>query len=83
MTVGLAKNLLVWIVFLTIPIAYYDKDKQEWGYKRYETFSWLQLAGFILLVFGVLVFNEIIVIPFWRFNENTKKAIAEREEEEA
>ena len=23
-TVGLAKNLLVWIVFLTIPIAYYD-----------------------------------------------------------
>ena len=33
-TVGLAKNMLVWIVFLTIPIIMWDKKAQEWVPKR-------------------------------------------------
>lgn len=37
------------------------------------------MVGFILLVIGTLVFNEIIVIPFLGFNQNTKNAIEKRE----
>ena len=40
-TVGLAKNMLVWIVFLILPIAYLDKSTEPptWKYKVLETFS--------------------------------------------
>ena len=34
----------------------------------FETFKILQLFGFLMLVFGTLVFNEIVVLPFLGFN---------------
>lgn len=40
-----------------------------------EHFEWLQLAGFILLVMGTFVYNEIVILPFLGFDKNTKKAI--------
>ena len=42
-TIGLAKNMLVWIVFMCIPIARLDKSKDppEWKYVVLETFSFL------------------------------------------
>jgi len=48
-----------------------------------ETFKKLQLFGFILLVFGTLVFNEILVIPFLGFDRFTKKALEEAKQEES
>jgi hypothetical protein len=47
-----------------------------------EKFDWLQLIGFILLVIGTLVYNEIVVVPFFGFDQNTKAARAQREKEE-
>ena len=44
-----------------------------------ETFYPLQLFGFILLVFGTLVYNEILVLPFWGLNYYTRDNIAKRE----
>ena len=40
-TVGLAKNMLVWIVFLCIPVAKLDKSKDPpvWKYEVLESFS--------------------------------------------
>jgi hypothetical protein len=46
-----------------------------------EHFKVLQLAGFLLLVLGTLVFNEIVILPFLGFDKNTKAAIAMREKE--
>jgi hypothetical protein len=43
-----------------------------------EEFHFLQLAGFILLVIGTLVFNEIVIVPYFGFDKNTKPAIAKR-----
>ena len=43
-----------------------------------EKFYWLQLFGFVFLVIGTLVFNEIIIVPYFGFDYNTKKAIAAR-----
>lgn len=48
-----------------------------------ESFVPLEIPGFIVLAFGTLLYNEIIVIPFLGFDQNTKDAIAKREGEEA
>jgi hypothetical protein len=62
--------VLIWLFFLTVPVAGAE-----------ETFKWLQFLGFILLIFGTLMYNEILVIPILGFNQWTKAAIAKREEE--
>lgn len=78
-TVGLAKNMLVWIVFLWIPIAYFDKKVEPpvWRYKELEKFSILQLIGFLILVVGVLIFNEIIKVPWLGLDKYTKDKLKE------
>ena len=68
--VDTARTILVWGFFLTMPFVPDDTK---------ETFSWLQLLGFIILVIGGLIYNEILVVPFWGFADNTKEAIKKRE----
>jgi len=48
--------------------------------KGHETFKWLQLVGFFVLIIGSLIYNEIVELPFFGFDQYTKKAIKEREE---
>ena len=43
-----------------------------------ETFDWKQLVGFVILVFGSLIYNEILVFPCGGFDQNTKEAIKKR-----
>ena len=38
----------------------------------WEEFNWLQAVGFVLLVSGTLIFNEIVIIPWTWFSKNTK-----------
>mmetsp|Transcript_29139 Transcript_29139/g.33329 ORF Transcript_29139/g.33329 Transcript_29139/m.33329 type:complete len:125 (+) Transcript_29139:692-1066(+) len=57
-TLKQTKIVLVWLFFL----AYQGKG--------HESFKVLQLVGFIVLVSGILLYNEIVVIPFWGFNQN-------------
>ena len=57
-TIDTSRTVLIWIFFLTIKIPNVPG----------ETFSFIQLIGFILLVFGTLVYNEIIVLPFFGFD---------------
>ena len=68
-TIDTSRTVLIWIFFLAFKIP---------GVKQ-ETFSWLQLFGFILLVIGTLVYNEIIVIHKWGFDKNTKAALAKKQ----
>ena len=39
-----------------------------------ESFHILQFIGFIFLVIGTVIHNEVLIIPFWGFNHNTKEA---------
>jgi hypothetical protein len=48
----------------------------------HENFVWLELIGFILLVIGTLVYNEILILPFWGFDKNTKIAHAKKNKTE-
>jgi drug/metabolite transporter (DMT)-like permease len=68
-TIDTSRTVLIWIFFLAFKIP---------GVKQ-ETFSWLQLFGFILLVLGTLVYNEIIVLHTWGFDKNTKAALAKKQ----
>eukprot|EP00347_Sterkiella_histriomuscorum_P013774 403363419 len=70
-TIDTSRTVLIWIFFLAVPIYH----------KRLEHFKVLQLFGFVFLVFGTLVYNEILILPFWGFNKNTKKAQKLREED--
>ena len=42
----------------------------------------LGILGNIILLFAVLVYNEIIICNFWDLDKNTTKSIKERQEEE-
>ena len=67
------RTIVVWTFFLVMPFVPEDTK---------ETFSWLQLVGFLILILGGLIYNEILVIKFWGFADNTKAAIKKREEAE-
>ena len=62
------RTIMVWVFFLTMPFV-----------PKKETFSFVQLFGFLLLIFGSLIFNEVIEIPYYGFNEYTKRALALKE----
>ncbi|CDW74879.1 nucleotide-sugar transporter [Stylonychia lemnae] len=67
-TIDTSRTVLIWIFFLAIPI-----------YGTYqEHFKWLQLVGFIFLVFGTLVYNEILVLPVLGFDQYTREALAKK-----
>ena len=68
-TMVLASNVFIWVFFLFVPI----------NGKPLETFIPLQLVGFLIILIGVLIYNEILVVPFCGFNLYTKQAIKDRE----
>lgn len=43
-----------------------------------EVFNWLQGIGFILVSFGVLYYNELIVFKCFGLDENTKENIKKK-----
>lgn len=66
-TIDTSRTVLIWIFFLTVNIP-----------GAHEQFHWLQLLGFILLVIGTLIYNEIVTVPFFGFDQYTQEAIAKR-----
>ena len=67
------RTIVIWLIFLTFP------NLPE---ETKETFSWLQLVGFLVLILGSLIYNEILVIPFCGCGNYTKEAIKKRQEEQ-
>lgn len=74
-TCDLLRNMFVWVFFLLVPI--YNSEYNQYLY--IEFFSLFQFFGFLVLALGVLVYNEIVVIPWWSLNLYTRIAIGERE----
>ncbi len=69
-TIECARIPVVWVYFMLVPV---------YG-KKVESFTFLQLIGFLILFVGVMIYNEMISVPFFGFNKYTKQAIALREE---
>lgn len=55
-TIDSARTALIWIVSLALGL---------------EKFVAWQVPGFVMLVIGTLIYNEIVVIPYFGFNEWT------------
>jgi hypothetical protein len=62
-TIDSSRTAIIWIFFISY---------QGPGH---EDFIWLELIGFLFLIFGTFVYNEIIVLPFFDFNKYTKDAL--------
>lgn len=39
----------------------------------WEDFLWQQLGGFLLLLVGTLIYNEVLILPFWGFRQAVEK----------
>ena len=68
-TCDMMRNLFIWVFFILVPV--------DGIYL--EEFSYLQLGGFILLAIGILVYNEILILPFFGLNKYTKIALEKRD----
>ena len=66
-TINTSKTALVWVFFLAYP-----------G-KGHERFIWLQVVGFVILIFGTLMYNEIIVLPFFGMDKYTEEKVERRQ----
>jgi hypothetical protein len=65
-----ARTVIIWLFFLLAPAL-----PKTWR----EVFIPLQLVGFVLLVFGTIVYNEIIVLPCLPLAVEYKELIDEEE----
>jgi drug/metabolite transporter (DMT)-like permease len=66
------RTIFVWLFFL-LPIV--DECHRE-------SFNWLQLGGFVMLVFGTVIYNEVVILPFLGLNKFTKEALKNEKAEE-
>jgi len=63
-TIDTSRTLVIWIMSIALGL---------------EEFHWEAIFGFVFLVFGTLTYNEIIVLPFWGLDQNTKEKLEQRE----
>ena len=69
-TCDIMRNFFVWVFFMSVSIN---------GEPPKEHFNFVQLAGFIVVAMGVLVYNEIVVIPYFGMGDNTRVKLELRE----
>eukprot|EP00806_Schmidingerella_arcuata_P006219 Macronucleus_666.p1 GENE.Macronucleus_666~~Macronucleus_666.p1 ORF type:complete len:332 (+),score=103.51 Macronucleus_666:1-996(+) len=62
-TIDTSRTLIIWIMSCLLQL---------------EDFHWESIFGFIFLVFGTLVYNEIIILPFCGLDNNTKEKLEQR-----
>ena len=70
--VDTVRTVFVWLFFLIPSPIRVEGGKEE--------FSFLQLFGFILLIAGTLIYNEIVELKFWNLDHYTRTQIAKREQ---
>ena len=69
--VDTVRTVFIWVFFL-----YFTPVEGT-----HEEFHWLQLIGFMFVVCGTLVYNEIVTLPFWNLDYYTRVNIAKRQNE--
>mmetsp|Transcript_11915 Transcript_11915/g.15192 ORF Transcript_11915/g.15192 Transcript_11915/m.15192 type:complete len:207 (+) Transcript_11915:772-1392(+) len=62
-TIDTSRTLIIWVMSCLLKL---------------EDFHWESIFGFIFLVFGTLVYNEIIILPFCGLDNNTKEKLEQR-----
>lgn len=62
-TIDTSRTLTIWILSVALGL----EDFLPW-----------EIPGFILLAAGTLLYNEIVVFPYWGFDQYTKEALAKK-----
>lgn len=64
-TIDASRTVVIWIISILV---------------GWETFIWLQLIGFLVLISGTLLYNEIVVVPLLGLKESVeaKREVSER-----
>lgn len=62
-TIDTSRTLLIWIMSCALGL---------------EVFEPWAIPGFVLLVMGTLLYNEIVIVKFWGFDQYTKIALAKK-----
>jgi len=57
------RTIVVWMFFL-LPIV--DPENQE-------KFMWLELIGFVFLILGTIIYNEILIVPYFGMDKFVKE----------
>lgn len=57
-----ARTILIWLFFLLVPVR-----------EKTDDFYQLQLTGFIVLVIGQLIYNQLVTVNFFNFDEAIKE----------
>jgi hypothetical protein len=65
-TIDTCRTLVIWLVQIM---------------RGKEHFLWSEVGGFVLLVAGTLIYNEIVIVPFELMSRNTRREMAKRESE--
>jgi drug/metabolite transporter (DMT)-like permease len=67
-TLQQSKTVIVWVFFLVVPRIVTLRVKED--------FYFLQLGGFIIMLLGVILYNEILEVPILGFNLYTKAGLS-------
>mmetsp|Transcript_15363 Transcript_15363/g.15241 ORF Transcript_15363/g.15241 Transcript_15363/m.15241 type:complete len:160 (-) Transcript_15363:17-496(-) len=59
------RTVIIWLFFLIFPLIF--------DLRVSESFQFLQLGGFIIILIGVVIYNEVVTIPFFGLDKNCKK----------
>jgi hypothetical protein len=58
------RTLCIWFVELVL---YYALDENPTIGEAWSAFSFMQLSGFLLLFIGMLLYNKILIVPFFKY----------------
>jgi drug/metabolite transporter (DMT)-like permease len=63
-TIDVSRTALIWAVEL---------------FMLWNTFSWLQLVGFVVLIAGTLIYNELVTIPCLQPHESSRSILEDKD----
>ena len=70
-TADILRPMFIWIYFMNVPVL----NASTGDYEFEEHFCWIQFAGYSAIIVGVIVYNEIVILPIWGFDRHTQIAI--------
>ena len=81
MTVYFFSPMIFIITQVIYPLLRYSVNIIEG--QDYKIFDLIfNIIGYLILLFGILIYHETIILNFWKLNEDTKKFIEKRQKED-
>ncbi|KAJ5075223.1 hypothetical protein M0811_07576 [Anaeramoeba ignava] len=70
---NILEGIRPFLIWITLLIVYYSSPDSELG-EKWTSWSWLELVGFIVTIFGTFVYNKVIKLPFFFYGNEQNKS---------